>query len=1176
MAPSDGRQPSAATIEYLIHHVVLPPKLPQSGDYDASAHLECLLEVTIEALNDLKSHACQPGIVSFAIATIKNLVQSRDSHGDVSEHNLRRILSTLVDGSNNGAIPLEVKAQNAGILITRSDDYIIFEFFELSPTNDASMRPGRLVRTFPGLASKCSIIEMQEKGVLDMIAATVAKMSTQAARDMQPEVRKQGKMHGETRDTAHPGVVTDLLLNMTAAIGSTTDTIRISKNMREEVLWSNCKHPWRRSPLWLLVRISLHLVFGRNASDDMFKAFMLFMLSRILSMTKANWAELGSENLHFISAKILRRSRKLDILGQSDCLKPAWMDSISNELVSAHAIMNNNWDNIMNSKRADIDLSVLEGSKPEKSLDIQLKDLDAFVSNAVSRKPSLSSSEFKPTGHYTQFPAHTLPSIPSQPVGHGEYQYFMLAAIEAWVAQHLPCWIAANRSDQNTCKRIRVLMQDYFAIATKAYKGLPTSNSMMYLVLLELWVASDSVVCSLYPLAKDYNPEICMETFQCLLLPLKSQMQRLNAAEQYVASRCQTQNNPSIFRDFGHPASFAVRFFDQSSDLQNLLTQIERTAAEKREKKCKELAKLKLQYSDLMKQHDEGECEYYEVVTNRYHNYTSTRHSTHCNRCHLKRQAEAIDIHIYEWPVPSNQAAAKATIFELRIPGTFSEWRDASMFLIADVLESNSLGATSPSYFYTLDKHRELLSMLDAGYATRRIVPLSSVKPHSATHRKHKKAIPNLDDEDVCLENALQYGYYDSGRGLWSSCLESTDRTLRKCMYRMPAQSQTLERFLYKAPSQPDGVSSNAMIADLSECPVHFSIEEFKALCSVPFGTNLFYSNVLTQLAIPILDFTKAETHCLILQTIFQAGPSNGSTERTSHRVLTGAAFGNAMLDQLEIALHRVEGNWESWRAAAVFVQLAIRVVNLTLSEDTREYGFRYLCSARQIFIKWFHRLKTRVSRSTDDEQRKELSFRTTEIALLCTTTFDVEGECIDALLQQHGAISSLVQCSVSIQEHITESHPSPLYNTMIQSWRLTMHRIFPRLRRAILFNNSELHDAMLLCWSSYEPASQAKWTSMNKSSQHWLHIMSGNLPVHLNLLTAELLVSGLPMAQLPSAYISHPLYRPLFSNSSLEVAPTDEPGMVFSTKSTYHGYSLHFGMTGKDMRVVALKDGEK
>jgi hypothetical protein len=750
--------------------------------------------------------------------------------------------------------------------------------------------------------------------------------------------------------------------------------------------------------------------------------------------------------------------------------------------------------------------------------------------------------------------------------------------MEAWVAHHLQAWVEANRHDQTSCREIRLLMHDYFNTATNAYKGLPVSQSIMYLVLLELWVACDSIVCSLYPLVRDYNPEIYIDTFQCLLLPLKSQMQRLDVAEQYVIARNRNapQNSPSVFRDFGHPSSFAVRFFDQCSELQELLVQIERTAAEKRQQKCQELAELKRQYSSLMDQYNKRECEYYVVVTNRYHGYTDTRHSKGCSRCASKRKADALDIQIYEWPVSSNPSTAKATVFELRAPVAFSNWRDASIFFIVDVLESNSPRAGSPSHSYTLSTHRDLSSMLEADYTTRRIVPLSSVKPHSGTHRKKRKAIPNLENHDVCLKNALQYNYYDSVKSLWSSQLDPTDKVLRKCMQRMPSQSKSLERYLYKSPSQPDGVPSNSVMADLSECPVHFSIDEFKAFGCLPFGQNAFYSNILAQIAIPTLDFAKAETHCLLLQTILQTGPSNSSTERTSHHILTDSTFGNTILEQLEIALHRVEENWESWRAAAAFVQLALRVVNLTSSKDVRERGCHYLHIARQTAMKWFRKLKARVSLSTDDEQRTELSLKATEMALLCTSTFDVEGECIDTLLQQQGAISMLIQCSVLVQENHTVSRSSYLYDVMVQSWRLTMHRIFPRLRQAILCDNTGLHNAVLSCWSSYKPAPQARWSSMNDPTTHWLHIASGKLPVHLNLLTAELLVNGLPMAQLPSAYRSHPMYRPLFSTSSLEVAPTDEPGMAFSSKSTYHGYTLHFEMMGQDMLIVATNDSEK
>jgi hypothetical protein len=720
-------------------------------------------------------------------------------------------------------------------------------------------------------------------------------------------------------------------------------------------------------------------------------------------------------------------------------------------------------------------------------------------------------------------------------------------------------------------------MHDYFNTATKIYEGLPVSISVMYLVLLELWVACDSVVCSLYPLVKDYNPEICMDTFQCLLLPLQSQMQRLDAAEKYVASRCrETRIAPSIFRDFGHSSSFAVRYFDQCSELQDILVQVESTAAEDRQRKCRELTELKLQYSDLMERYRKGECEYYTAVTNRYHGYTETRHSHYCSRCALKKQAEALKIHVYEWPVSSHRPTAKATMFELRLPEAFGNWRDASMFLIADVLEFDAPGASSPSHSYTLKTHCDLSSMLSSDYDTRRIVPLSSVKPHSATHRRDQKVIPNLEDEDVCLKNGLQYGYYDSVKKIWTSRLDASEKVLKRCTLRMPKNSQALQRYLRKSPALPDGASSNSVMSELSECPVHFSIDEFKALASLPFGRNSFYSNILTQLAIPTLNFAKAETHSLILQTIFQVGPPNNSTERTSHKILTSLTFGNATLEQLEIALHRIEENWESWRAAAAFVQIALRIVNLTMSKDTREHGLQYLDTSRQVIMKWFKKLKTRVSLSNDDEQRTELSLRATEIALLCASTFDVEGECIDALLQQHSAISSLVQCSVFVQENNTSSRSSYMYSAMVQSWRSTMYRLFPRLRQSILRDNTGLHDAVRCCWSSYEPALQASWIPIDKPNEHWLHIVSGELPVHFNLLTAELLVNGLPMAQLPPAYRSHPMYQPLFSTSTLEVAPTNEPGMSFSTKYTYHGYNLHFGMIQQDMLVVAIKGGER
>lgn len=96
-------------------------------------------------------------------------------------------------------------------------------------------------------------------------------------------------MVDENRDTAHPLLVTDWLMNYIAAVGNTISTKRISKNTREEVLWNNCEYPWRRSPLWLLVRVTLQLLFRRQKTikqslEGLYKAFVVQLLSNVLEM----------------------------------------------------------------------------------------------------------------------------------------------------------------------------------------------------------------------------------------------------------------------------------------------------------------------------------------------------------------------------------------------------------------------------------------------------------------------------------------------------------------------------------------------------------------------------------------------------------------------------------------------------------------------------------------------------------------------------------------------------------------------------------------------------------------------------------------------------------------------------------------------------------------------------
>lgn len=117
------------------------------------------------------------------------------------------------------------------------DDTIYFESFELSPRNESNMKTrGRLRRSFPGSAFAVSQSTFDENGFQASLAQAIAKMSLQAAPDMQPKVKKAGQQHEENRDTTDPKLVTEHLMSFLRAAGKPAQVSAIWKNTREDVI----------------------------------------------------------------------------------------------------------------------------------------------------------------------------------------------------------------------------------------------------------------------------------------------------------------------------------------------------------------------------------------------------------------------------------------------------------------------------------------------------------------------------------------------------------------------------------------------------------------------------------------------------------------------------------------------------------------------------------------------------------------------------------------------------------------------------------------------------------------------------------------------------------------------------------------------------------------------------
>lgn len=137
-----------------------------------------------------------------------------------------------------GFLPLDVKGQNAAIIVNREKGSVIFEFFELSPKNEAVMNTtGQLHRCFPASSISMQIKTFNKDGCRSALAHAISKMSYQEVAEMKSKVMKAGDEHIEEWDTTDPHIVFDFLVTVLSALGETVQTSHIWKNTREEVLW---------------------------------------------------------------------------------------------------------------------------------------------------------------------------------------------------------------------------------------------------------------------------------------------------------------------------------------------------------------------------------------------------------------------------------------------------------------------------------------------------------------------------------------------------------------------------------------------------------------------------------------------------------------------------------------------------------------------------------------------------------------------------------------------------------------------------------------------------------------------------------------------------------------------------------------------------------------------------
>lgn len=1102
-------------------------------------------------------------------------------------------------------IPLKVAVQNAGLLVYRRADIAYFESFELSAqAHSVTGTLGRLVCAFPGVAIAIPVDKLHPSFIATL-SQTIDRMSGQVAPGTQPTSYKGGRSHDEFRDTAHPKMVTELLTAFALPLGHPAKVTGITKHVRDEVLWDSCKSPWRRSPMWTLIRVSIQLVLLRSGLDALeasvvYKHFMVYFMAHALRKTALllkndlsclEWCDL----VYVMKAKISRRLLKIEKIRYRSTEQ-----KVQKEMIFADKLLRGTWDAVQKSRadKSRVDVASLRHLDFKKDTFASLPQLDDFIDSISNRESQTVSAVFNPVC--------PLPEINQfthwhEPVS--DSATFQAAWLDNLLGSHLSEWLEPKLRGEvpyytETFKALWRVMSGYKTMVSSRASDNPEAMSMMTLGVLELWAACDKLACHTCPLLSEYDPVIDAEYLQGLLLPTKQQMERLAAVEKYIISRKERGKRSGILTSFGKPQTFAVRYFEQSPTHESLCERIEAAARKTREDKAREFQRTKQQYTTLINQYNSTDCDV------EYNKDGDQQHPRNCKRCKTRKRAKGLSILIHEWPLPEVEAEKRNVIFELDVPAWFSVWRQATTFVLFDVFKKayEHEGRPSGNSKYALRNDIHLGSYYcGIGSAfTPRIGLLSGIKAHSKSHYKPKLISTVSSADDLYYTNGLRYQYYDESRECFVGTLSRTsgiDVFTNAITYALPRELASMQQFLYRPCTSPDGPSPNLVIATQSDCPDHLSLTEYKALCTIPHGHRIQWQNILLQVTAPNVDFKRVETTLIVLQCIYQAGPRQGGLwHRAAHEVPAMAeSFGERMMEGLRAATNRIRDNWQCVNALATYIAVARRILSLTDSELLRRDVLKYLSEARSVGLGWIKSLKTRADDTTDDGEKTQLRGRIAYAALVCVDTCNFEGDILRTILESNAdtAAVDFIECCITINECYapgSSSDQSALSSIFYWRWQMLCTRACPILANLIVdYGNDGLDIAVKRSWVSYN-ASPGGWNrcsipGCSHSGMSWLTTKSispsGRKPldVHYCVVTGELRVNGVPLNRLPAEYERNPMYKRLFGNCVLEVMPADVPGMIFSGKKLFAGHEVHFGCVedaakGQELLVRAVRDG--
>jgi len=450
-------------------------------------------------------------------------------------------------------------------------------------------------------------------------------------------------------DPPSPKYITELLTGIIRGMSPNTEqtfrqTTFITKRINDHALCDrSADAPWRRSPIWLILRVTLQTTLHDLNLDARFsyKSFILYTLSSILCA--ALRFKQPDHLLFIMNAKLARRVWKLS--HASVIRGGLFVMSIASKVNrNASDELEQRWKCLQQETTRRVDWEVPTGQELMVAAHLKLlqsipdlemaKMCDAEVQSHIGSKewlvPGGEVYATRPRRVSSSLVDFEVPSTLSEISSAPLERTIQLYDFEVWVADELRV-IDLPQIDLITLNQA---LNKYIDTSLTHYKGNPERLSVAFLTILEIWMFIDRKVIDWMPMLKHYSPEIPVNILEPLLLPFRRQMERLNHVELYLEQRqCECSGMSAIFYDTKDRDSFVSWFVGQSASMQTTLQEMEDEAEQQTRQNEAEIERVNTKYRAIKQAMDSAPCTKQKV----FKKDTKMKHPA-CTKCALKKE----------------------------------------------------------------------------------------------------------------------------------------------------------------------------------------------------------------------------------------------------------------------------------------------------------------------------------------------------------------------------------------------------------------------------------------------------------------------------------------------------------------------------------------------------------